>query len=339
MGKSREVEGTYGSGKTPSTIFVYDNSDGSSWYIAKGGSTVNKTYDHIEDGVDIEELSDDDVFTANEPINSLSDLEAFMKDEEYSLGGVLLGAGLGVAGIIGYNKLKDDGVKSDNSYEHRVKEHQANIQARQAKLRETPLPYKVRFYNIIQEGSDSADVVYEKFLDSKWKKINKQEFDDLTGMETAWLNQDYLYERKSRSEPMKGKDLKGKNLYDNKSFVWYLKKNKMEQGGTMATGGSVEPDFWSSYSSEGALITGGSYISSMDCGGYMQKGGEAGKPKYDIGEQVLYIPKLSGLDNKKPLIVENRVYSEGDDFTSKGYYYTFENSSLRSSESDLKSVN
>ena len=87
MAKYREVDGTYGGSKTPSTIFVSDNRDGSHWYVAEGSVNVNKTHDDIEDGVDIEELSDVDVFTASKPIKSLDDLEKFLEDEEYAKGG------------------------------------------------------------------------------------------------------------------------------------------------------------------------------------------------------------------------------------------------------------
>lgn len=87
MAKLREVEGTYGGSKTPSTIYIYENRDGSSWYVAEGSVNVNMTYDSIEEGVDIEMLSDADTASASKPINSLDDLEKFMDDEEYGKGG------------------------------------------------------------------------------------------------------------------------------------------------------------------------------------------------------------------------------------------------------------
>ena len=60
--------------------------------------------------------------------------------------------------------------------------------------------------------------------------------------------------------------------------------------------------------------------------------------KYGIGQTVIYLPKLSGFDNQMPLIVDSISFSEGDDFTTKGYYYTFKNSNLRSAEKDLRTA-
>ena len=75
MANLREVSGTYGSGNTPCTVFVYEFLSGKKWYAAEGSLNVNKTYDDIEDGVDIEELHDFDAFTWSSPINSLEELE------------------------------------------------------------------------------------------------------------------------------------------------------------------------------------------------------------------------------------------------------------------------
>jgi len=73
--RNYEVEGTYGRSKNPCTVFVSENGRGAKWYVAEGSVNVNRTYDDIEDGVDIEELSDDDSFTADVAINSLDELE------------------------------------------------------------------------------------------------------------------------------------------------------------------------------------------------------------------------------------------------------------------------
>ena len=73
--KTYSVEGTYGRSKTESTIFVAEDRRGGKWYVAMGSVNVNYTYDEIEEGVDIEELSDNDVFTAGSPINSEEELE------------------------------------------------------------------------------------------------------------------------------------------------------------------------------------------------------------------------------------------------------------------------
>jgi hypothetical protein len=72
--KLYEVSGTYGSNHTPTTVFVAEERDGSKWYVCEGSQNVNKTYEDIEDGVHVEELSDIDCFTGI-VINSLEELE------------------------------------------------------------------------------------------------------------------------------------------------------------------------------------------------------------------------------------------------------------------------
>lgn len=72
--KTYEVSGTYGSLRTPTTVYVYEESDGGKHYVADGSVNVNFTYDDIEEGVNIEELSDADMFTAGRPIESLEEL-------------------------------------------------------------------------------------------------------------------------------------------------------------------------------------------------------------------------------------------------------------------------
>jgi len=64
------VNGTYGSGKTPCEVFVAENRNGSKWYAAEGSTNVNLTYDEIQEGVDIEEISDVDCFTSGKEIDS-----------------------------------------------------------------------------------------------------------------------------------------------------------------------------------------------------------------------------------------------------------------------------
>ena len=65
----KEVNGTYGSNHTPCTVFYYDG-----WYCAEGSVNVNRTADDVEEGVNIEELSDYDTFTWSSPIESLDEL-------------------------------------------------------------------------------------------------------------------------------------------------------------------------------------------------------------------------------------------------------------------------
>ena len=73
--KLYSVNGTYGSAKTPCTVFVAENSRGAKWYVAENSKNVNRTFDPIEEGVDIETLEDHDVFTAGKPITSEEELE------------------------------------------------------------------------------------------------------------------------------------------------------------------------------------------------------------------------------------------------------------------------
>jgi len=62
-------------------------------------------------------------------------------------------------------------------------------------------------------------------------------------------------------------------------------------------------------------------------------------PKYKVGEKVYYMPKLSGLDNKTPLIVSNFHIETKDVFGNKlefpVYIYSFEDNNLSAYETDL----
>jgi hypothetical protein len=78
--KLYEVSGTYGSGKTPCTVFVADNLRWGKWYVCEGSQNVNLTYDPIEEGVNIEDLEDTDIFTSSKPINSLRELEQAIEE-------------------------------------------------------------------------------------------------------------------------------------------------------------------------------------------------------------------------------------------------------------------
>ena len=70
----KEIKGTYGSGKTQTTIFVY-NRCGINWYVCEGSKNINATYEELSDGVDVEMLQDVDIITSLNPITSLSELE------------------------------------------------------------------------------------------------------------------------------------------------------------------------------------------------------------------------------------------------------------------------
>lgn len=89
MNHSKEVRGTYGSRKTPCSVFVVNDNHGN-WYCVEDSKNVNFTYDDIEDGVDVEEVSDVDTSSANKPITTLEELEAFIEDDaddEFKKGG------------------------------------------------------------------------------------------------------------------------------------------------------------------------------------------------------------------------------------------------------------
>lgn len=72
-----ELNGTYGSGKTPCTVLCAKTSKNSNatWYAVEGSQNVNKTFDQLNNGVNVEELSDIDCFTWSKGINSLEELE------------------------------------------------------------------------------------------------------------------------------------------------------------------------------------------------------------------------------------------------------------------------
>ena len=74
--KLREVEGYYGvSRPIRTTIFVYEQSNGSRWYAVEGSENINCTYDEIEEDTNVEKLRDFDTLGADKPVNSLEDLE------------------------------------------------------------------------------------------------------------------------------------------------------------------------------------------------------------------------------------------------------------------------
>ncbi len=64
-----EYTATYGSGKTPCTIFVEDG-----WYCVDGSVNVNHSYCDFYDGINVETIEDNDMFTASKPIESYGEL-------------------------------------------------------------------------------------------------------------------------------------------------------------------------------------------------------------------------------------------------------------------------
>lgn len=56
------ITGFYGSQHTETTIYTATDRRGGTHYVCEGSKNVNYTFDEVEDGVDIEELNDDDFF-------------------------------------------------------------------------------------------------------------------------------------------------------------------------------------------------------------------------------------------------------------------------------------
>jgi len=73
MGHASEVSGTYGSG-TPCIVLIYPQRNGATWYAVEGSQNVNCTFEPVEDGVNVEALSDHDTFQADAPVNDADDL-------------------------------------------------------------------------------------------------------------------------------------------------------------------------------------------------------------------------------------------------------------------------
>ena len=73
MNTTHTISGFYGSGNTPCEVFIYENRNGSKWYCVEGSCNVNKTYDEINDGTNVEDLSDCDCFTTKDPINDIDE--------------------------------------------------------------------------------------------------------------------------------------------------------------------------------------------------------------------------------------------------------------------------
>jgi hypothetical protein len=72
--KTYEISGFYGSHNTPCTMFCAATSRGT-WYTVEGSHNVNFTHDDVTDGVNVEDLSDSDMFTSGAAIDSLETLE------------------------------------------------------------------------------------------------------------------------------------------------------------------------------------------------------------------------------------------------------------------------
>lgn len=62
-------------------------------------------------------------------------------------------------------------------------------------------------------------------------------------------------------------------------------------------------------------------------------------PKFKVGDVVNYLPKLSGLNPNKKLVISRVRYEAGDNLTTTGWYYSFKGMNLGANENDIKLVN
>jgi len=75
------ITGTYGGSNTPCFIFTA-NDTYITWYCVEGSQNVNCTYETLEDGCNVEEVSDIDTMTAGSPVNSEQELETLISEDE-----------------------------------------------------------------------------------------------------------------------------------------------------------------------------------------------------------------------------------------------------------------
>jgi hypothetical protein len=77
MANLYEVDGFYGT-RNRGTIFVYETRSGKRWYCVEGSGNINCTYDEINEGCDVERLSDFDTMSSMVGIYSVGDLYDFV---------------------------------------------------------------------------------------------------------------------------------------------------------------------------------------------------------------------------------------------------------------------
>ena len=77
MANLYEVEGFYGT-RNRGTILVYEMRNGKRWYCVEGSCNINCTYDEINDGTNVETLSDVDTWSSRTPIESVRELYDFI---------------------------------------------------------------------------------------------------------------------------------------------------------------------------------------------------------------------------------------------------------------------
>lgn len=67
---TQTITGTYGSNETETHIFTCTDDNGLTWYVCEDSVNINATWEDVEDGVNVEELTDSDVMTASNPVLS-----------------------------------------------------------------------------------------------------------------------------------------------------------------------------------------------------------------------------------------------------------------------------
>ena len=72
-----EVNGLYGT-RNRGTILVYERNNGKRWYCVEGSCNINCTYDEINEGCNVETLSDIDTMSSMDPIESVNELYDFV---------------------------------------------------------------------------------------------------------------------------------------------------------------------------------------------------------------------------------------------------------------------
>ena len=69
--ETKTVIGYYGlTTKQNKCIVIVAEKPNYNWYCVKGSQNINKTFDAIEDKVDVETINDVDMFRSDKPINT-----------------------------------------------------------------------------------------------------------------------------------------------------------------------------------------------------------------------------------------------------------------------------
>ncbi len=74
MRSAYSINATYGSGKTPCTVYVLEHKGGY-WYAVEDSCNVNFSYTEPTNGCDVEEIQDSDTFTWPDGVKDEDELE------------------------------------------------------------------------------------------------------------------------------------------------------------------------------------------------------------------------------------------------------------------------